>query len=82
MQMEQEVQVQTQTLQRKVSGFDKAILTYRKLVKEASVAVLSKRKEEFIAYVQRVVFQNGNDQVVNLPSLHIQQKVVDRMRDM
>lgn len=81
MQMEMEQEVQTQTLQRKVAGFDKAILTYRKLVKEANSGVMSKRKEEFIAYVQRVVFKDGDDSVVTLPDLHIQEKVVARMRD-
>lgn len=81
MQMEMAQEVQTQTLQRKVAGFDKAILTYRKLVKEANIGVISKRKEEFIAYVQRVVFKDGDDSVVTPPDLHIQEKVVARMRD-
>lgn len=84
MQMIMEQEEQTQSLQRKVAGFDKAILTYRKLVKESTnrVGVLSKRKEEFIAYVQRVVFKNGDDTTVTPPDLHVQQKVVARMRDM
>lgn len=84
MQMTMEQETQTQTLQRKVAGFDKAILTYRKLVKASAnnEGVLSKRKEEFIAYVQRVVFKDGDDTTVTPPDIHIQQKVVARMRDM
>lgn len=74
--------VQTQTLQRKAAGFDKAILKYRKLVKESQNGILSKRKEEFIAYVQRVVFNDYSDIVVNFPDIHIQEKVVSRMRDL
>lgn len=81
MQMVMEQDEQTQIIQRKVAGFDKAILTYRKFSKEASRGIVSKRKEEFIAYVQRVVFKNGDDHVVTLPSLHVQQQVVSRMRD-
>jgi hypothetical protein len=84
MQMTMEQDAQTQTIQRKVAGFDKAILTYRKLVKESNngVSILSKRKAEFISYVQRVVFKYGDDTIVTPPELHIQEMVVSRMRDM
>ena len=84
MEQNQVEQIESQMLQRKVSGFDKAILTYRKLVKESNngVSILSKRKAEFISYVQRVVFKYGDDTIVTPPELHIQEMVVSRMRDM
>lgn len=74
--MEQEIQAQ-----RKVAGFDKAIATYRKIVRDANQAVVSKRKEEFAAYVKRVVFNDGNDTVIHYPDLHTQQQIVERMKD-
>lgn len=71
-----------QNVQRKVAGFDKAILTYRKIAAEAQSGIISKRKEEFVAYVRRVVFNDGDDAVVTPPDLETQQRVVERMKDL
>lgn len=71
-----------QTLQRKVSGFDKAMFTYRKIVAEAQKGVVSKRKEEFVAYVKRVVFKDGDEKAVTLPDLETQHRIVARMKDL
>lgn len=75
-------QKQEMKSQRKVAGFDKAIFTYRKIVEEAKTSVVSKRKEEFVAYVKRVVFNDGDDTVVNLPDLHTQHQIVGRMKEL
>lgn len=84
MEQNQVEQIEFQMLQRKVSGFDKAIFTYRKLVKESNggVGVLSKRKEEYIDYVKRMVFNDGTDTTVHLPDLETQHRVVARMKDL
>lgn len=71
-----------QDTQRKVAGFDKAILTYRKIAAEAQKGIISKRKEEFVAYVRRVVFNDGDDTTVTPPDLETQHRVVDRMKDL
>lgn len=80
--MENTQEVQTQMDQRKVSGFDKSIFIYRKIVAESKKGVVSKRKEEFVAYVKRVVFNDGDDSVVTLPDLETQHRVVSRMKDL
>lgn len=74
-----ETQVQSQ---RKVAGFDKAMVIYRKVAAEAERGLVSKRKEEYVAYVKRVVFNNGDEAVVHLPDLHVQKQVVARMKDL
>lgn len=78
----EKTQVESEMVQRKVAGFDNAILAYRKIVKEADSGVISKRKEEFVEYVKRVVFKDGDDTVVTPPDLHVQEQVVSRMKDL
>lgn len=74
--MEYEIQAQ-----RKVAGFDSAITFYKKLLREAKSGVISKRKEEFLAYVKRVVFKGSEEGVFQIPDLHTQTRVVSRMKD-
>lgn len=81
--MENQMQVEEVVhLQNKVAGFDGAIQKYRQVKKEASRGVISRRKEEYVAYVHRVVFKGGDDNVVPTPDTGTQIRVVARMKDL